>query len=333
MTEPGAARPARRDGTGLAFALLSAVSFGLAGPLAGGMIQVGWSPGAAVTARVLLAAVALAWPAARALRGRWGLLRANFSTLVVYGLFAIVVTQLCYFYAVAHMKVGVALLIEYTAPVAVVCWVWLRHGERPSRLMLVGAVVAAVGLVLVLDVVTAAEVNLPGVLWALGAMVGAAIYFVVSADESNGLPPVVLAAGGLTIGGIGLLLAGAVGVLPMTASLASPTYAGEPIPWWLPVACLGLVTAAVAYFAGIEAGRRLGSRLASFVALSEVLAALVFAWLLLDQLPHIVQLVGGMLVVSGVVLVKLGDRGPGSQAARKASRSGTRAPLRNTELR
>ena len=64
---------------------------------------------------------------------------------------------------------------------------------------------------------------------------------------------------------------------------------------------LGVVTAALAYVTGIAATRRLGARLASFVALSEVLAALVFAWLLLGEVPRGVQLLGGVLVVAGVV--------------------------------
>jgi drug/metabolite transporter (DMT)-like permease len=71
---------------------------------------------------------------------------------------------------------------------------------------------------------------------------------------------------------------------------------------------LGVVTAAIAYTSGIAAGRRLGSRLASFVALLEVLAAVLFAWVLLDELPRTVQLVGGLLILAGVVFVKLGER-------------------------
>jgi drug/metabolite transporter (DMT)-like permease len=59
---------------------------------------------------------------------------------------------------------------------------------------------------------------------------------------------------------------------------------------------------------GIAATRRLGSRLASFVALLEVLFALVFAWLLLDELPAPVQFLGAAVVLAGVVLVKLGER-------------------------
>ena len=45
--------------------------------------------------------------------------------------------------------------------------------------------------------------------------------------------------------------------------------------WWVPLVVLGLVTAAIAYVTGIAASRRLGSRLASFVALVEVVAGVV----------------------------------------------------------
>ncbi|MCU1673017.1 MAG: hypothetical protein JWN77_1130, partial [Frankiales bacterium] len=33
-----------------------------------------------------------------------------------------------------------------------------------------------------------------------------------------------------------------------------------------------------------------------------------FAWLLLGQVPHAVQLVGGLLVLAGIALVRLGER-------------------------
>jgi drug/metabolite transporter (DMT)-like permease len=213
------------------------------------------------------------------------------------------------------MDVGPALLIEYTAPAAIVVWLWLRHGERPNALTLAGAGLGAVGLVLVLDLLSGADLALDGVLWALAAMVGAATYFVMSADTRSGVPPLALAGGGLAVGAIGLGALGVVGVLPMTATTASPTYAGKAVAWWLPFVGLGVVTAAIAYTTGIAASRRLGSRLASFVALLEVVAAVTFAWLLLDQLPGALQLVGGALIVAGVIVVKLGERPPRADAA------------------
>ena len=65
----------------------------------------------------------------------------------------------------------------------------------------------------------------------------------------------------------------------------------------------------LAYKSERAAGRRLGSRLASFVALSEVVASLVFAWLLLGELPRPVQLLGGLVILAGVVMVKLDETG------------------------
>ncbi len=107
----------------------------------------------------------------------------------------------------------------------------------------------------------------------------------LAAKPRSDLPPVALAGAGLAIGALMLAVVGAVGILPMDATTASPAYAGNAVAWWLPLLGLGVVTAGLAYCTGIAASRRLGSRLASFVALLEVVAGVAFAWLLLDQLP------------------------------------------------
>jgi len=73
------------------------------------------------------------------------------------------------------------------------------------------------------------------------------------------------------------------------------------------VLALGVVTAAVAYVSGILASRLLGARLASFVALLEVLFSVVFAWLLLAELPGALQLLGGALLLAGVIVVRAGE--------------------------
>lgn len=325
MTNDTQAGPDMR--IGLPIALASAASFALSGPLARGLIDVGWTPAAVVLARIAIAALVLAPLAWRALRGRWGLLRRNARVVVTYGIVPVAGTQFAYFSAVAAMDVGPALLIEYTAPAAIVVWLWLRHGERPRPLTLVGAGLAALGLVLVLDLLSGADLAVEGVLWALAAMFGAAMYFVMSADTSTGLPPLALAGGGLAVGALGLGVLALVGVLPMHATMDAPTYGGTTVAWWLPFIGLGVVTAAIAYTTGIAASRLLGSRLASFVALTEVVAAVIFAWLLLGQMPGAVQLVGGALIVVGVVVVKLGERPAGVRAGRaRAVRPGAAVP-------
>jgi drug/metabolite transporter (DMT)-like permease len=300
--------PQARLGSGLVLALVSAGSFGMSGALARGLIDTGWSVGALVMVRIGVAALVVLPFGLVALRGRWGLLRANLGLVAAYGVTAVAGAQFCYFSAVQHMQVGPALLIEYTAPAAVVVWMWLRHGQRPGVFTLVGAGLAALGLVLVLDLLSGADLSVPGVLWALGAMVGCATYFIIIGDDSNGLPPIVLSSGGLVVGAAVIAVLALVGLLPMHATTASATYAGASFAWWQPLVALSLLTAALAYVTGVAAGRLLGSRLASFVALTEVVAGVLWAWLLLGELPRSVQLVGGLLILAGVIGVKAGER-------------------------
>lgn len=304
--------PRTRTGVrlGLPLAVAAAFAFGSSGAWARGLIDAGWTPGAAVTVRVWVAALVLLVPTVLALRGRWRALRQNAGMVAAYGLLAVAATQLCYFQAVAVMDVGIALLIEYTAPVAVLLWLWLRRGERPTRRSILGAGIAFVGLVLMLDIVTGAQVDVVGVLWALGAMVGAASYFVLSARADTGIPPIALAGSGLLLGAVGLSLAALIGVLPFAWTTADVEYRFGAVPWFVPVLAIGVIATALAYVLGIVSTRMLGSRLASFVALAEVVAALLFGWLLLGQLPGPLQALGGVLVLAGVVVVKLGEPRP-----------------------
>lgn len=296
--------------SGVGFVLVSATSFGLSGSMARGLMDAGWTAGAATLARVVIASAVLLVPGILAMRGRWHLLRRAWPTVVAYGLFAVTGAQLFYFQAVAHLDVGIAMLIEYIAPIAVVLYLWARFGHKPGPLTVAGAVIAAFGLVLLLNVVGGGHISLVGVGWALAAMVGASVYFVISSDTSTGLPPIALAAGGLVVSVVGLGAAAAVGVLPIAFSAQPVHLVPFNAPWWVAVLLIGVVSAAVAYVTGIAGTRRLGARLASFVALFEVVAAAGFAWILLAQSPLPIQMVGAGLVLVGVIVVKLGESAP-----------------------
>lgn len=254
-----------------------------------------------------MAAVALAVPAALQLRGRWHLLRRGWPNVVLFGLLAVATCQLAYFFAVERLSVAVALLIEYSGVILVVVWLWLRRGQRPRPLTLAGAAVAIAGLALMLDVFGVITVDPIGVLWALLAAVGLAAYFIISADQSHGLPGLATAAGGLVVGALALLAAGASGLVPFRWHASDVSLFGSELPWWSVIAALALFSTALAYSVGIAASRRLGPKLASVVAFSEVGFAVLWAWLLLSELPAAVQLLGGLLLVAGIVLVRLDD--------------------------
>jgi drug/metabolite transporter (DMT)-like permease len=299
---------ARLGGSGLALALTSAGTFGMSGIFATSLIDIGWTPGAAVATRIALAAVLLAVPAVVQLRGRADLRTGRaVRTVLLYGVFAVGVPQLFFFNAVEHLSVGVALLLEYLGILYVVGWLWLRHGQGPRRLTIAGGVSALVGLVLILDLFGTQHIDVVGVLWGLGAGVGLAVYFVMSAHAEEPLPPLAMAWLGMTAAAVVLALAGVAGLLPMHVEFGQVRLAGHEVSWLVPVLGVALVSTAVSYVTGIAATRRLQAKVASFVGLTEVLFAVLFAWLFLSQLPDGLQILGGAFIVAGVTLVRIDE--------------------------
>lgn len=297
----------RSAGVGLGLALLSAATFGTSGTFARSLIEAGWSAEAAVAARVGIAALLLAVPTVLALRGRWHVLRRNLSSVGLFGLLAVAGAQVGFFNAVRYLPIGVALLLEYLGIILVVFWMWARHGQRPRRLTLAGSVAAMLGLFLVLDLTGSDRIDPVGVLWGLGAAVGLAAYFVLSARVDEQLPSVAMASSGMAVGAVVLLALGAFGALPLRAHLGDVQFAGQTMSWLVPIVGLSLVAAVISYVAGIGAARILGARLSSFIGLTEVLFAVLFAWLFLSELPVPVQLLGGALIIGGVILVRIDE--------------------------
>jgi drug/metabolite transporter (DMT)-like permease len=299
---------------GLLFAVASAFMFGSSGPFAKSLMEAGWSPTAAVTARLAGGAILMA-VFATIVKPDWirEALRHS-KTVVAYGLIPIAGAQLCYFNAVAHLSVAVALLLEYTAPILVVGWVWATTRRRPSGLTLLGVALAIAGIMLVLNVFAGAHINVVGIVWALAAAVCAACYFVmsssvsVSATDGDGLSAVTLATAGLIVGATAVATLGATGLMPLTFTTNDAVVAGWTTSWLVPVIALALIPTAIAYTLGIMGVARLQPRFASLVGLSEVMFAVLAAWVLLGEAITPTQAIGGVVVLVGLALARQGDR-------------------------
>lgn len=318
----------RTRSPGLGIAVLSAAAFGTSGTFASSLIDAGWSPAAAVTARITVAALLLTGPALVALHRRWGRLRRAAGRVTGYGLVGVAGCQFCYFNAIQRMPVGVALLLEYLGAVLVVGWLWLRHRQRPRRLTVAGSVTAIAGLALVLGPGGSGRISPAGVMWGLLAAVSVAVYFVLSADSGDRdgrggaaqapepLPPIAMAWAAMCVGAAALAALGGAGLVPMTATRRDVGLLGHRVSWIVPVLGVALLATVVGYVAGISAARKLGAKLASFAGLAEVLFAICYAWLLLHQLPSVLQFAGGAFIFTGVALVRVDElRGSGSGPA------------------
>ncbi len=289
---------------GLAIAVLAAACFGMSGAFIKPLLEAGWSPGAAVTVRALTGGIILAPIAVYSLRGNWAALWRGRWRVLGMALIGVAGCQLVYFAAIQRIPVGTAILIEYMAPLLLVAVVWARTRRVPNAVVLIGSVVALLGLVLVVSPSGAGSFDALGLGFALAAMVGCAVYYVVAARPSDGLPSVALAAFGLLIGGLALGVTGLVGAVPFTASFSDVRLFGESVPWWVPLLVVGIAATAIAYATSIAATKMLGSRLASFAGLLEVVFATFYAWLLLGERLTVLQFLGGALILAGIAFVR-----------------------------
>jgi drug/metabolite transporter (DMT)-like permease len=116
-----------------------------------------------------------------------------------------------------------------------------------------------------------------------------------------------MAWGGLCTGALFLAVAGGTGVLHLSAHAGDIELLHRHISWIVPVLELSLVSAVIAYVAGIAAARRLGARLAWFAGMAEVFFAVLYAWLLLGQTPSALDFTGGAFMLGGVILVRIDE--------------------------
>lgn len=296
----------RAGSIGLFAAVGAAIAFAGSGPFVKPLLEEGWTAGGAVLVRVLLAALVLAPIVAFAVRRDARVLLRRWKWITGYGVLGIAGGQVAFYLAVERLPVGIALLIQYMAPVLLLLAVWLRTRVRPATLSLIGTVLAIVGLVCVIDLAGEGGLDPIGIAFGVLAAIMTCIYFLIGANAPNDLPPVALIGGGLGIASVSVALAGTVGIVPLVVDFAgTAVLLGNVVPWWVPMGIVVLIGTVGGYVLGTIGAKLLGSRLASFVGLLDVVATVVVAALLLGEIPTLMQFLGGALILAGVIAVRL----------------------------
>jgi drug/metabolite transporter (DMT)-like permease len=312
-TREGAAVRGSRGLVGIALGLGAGLAFGAGGVFVKPLLESGWSPGAAVLARISIGALLLAVPGLIALRFDLRPLWRARWTILLYGLVAVAGVQFAFYASLERIPVSMTLLIEYLAPIALVLFAWARTRRMPQLIVLGGSVLAIGGLVLVIGP-GGGDLDPLGLAFAAAAMIGVCVYYVIGERAADQLPPVSLVAAGFVVGAVALAITGAVGLLPMEASFTDVPFLGGTAPWWVLLLTVGALSTAFAYMAGIAAIRMLGARLSSFLGLSEVVFAGIVGWILLGEALGPLQILGGVLILGGIVLVRM-ERAPADAAS------------------
>lgn len=218
--------------------------------------------------------------------------RDDLPQLAFLGVCGLALVHATYYAAIDRLEIGVALVIQYTAPLLLLLWLRFRHGRRlaPS---LWGAVALSIsGCALVVRAYDPGSLDGLGILYAAGAAVTFAIYLVASERSGQRYEPVTT-----------LLWAFAFATLFWAVVQPWWSFPFGDVDIWLGLGVIFIGTL-LPFICVVGALRHLPApRVAVAATLEPVLAAL-FAWRLHDEHLTLVQLVGGALVLGAVLWVQ-----------------------------
>ncbi|AZZ45478.1 EamA family transporter [Pseudomonadaceae bacterium SI-3] len=246
----------------------------------------------------LLALTALVFWRRESLR----LSRTTWRWQILLGLL-ITVQSFCIYSAVARIPVALALLVVNLSPILLALLTWALGGPRPTRHALAIMGLILVGLVLVLDVPTRLMTSeapdaqwTAGILFSLTAAGVFALALWVTEHKLSGMAGSVRSMLTLVVVFGASALLGASGVIPGSLGLPSAT-AG-----WIALGCLVLLYGA-AFSTLFICMPRLNIARNAPVMNMEPVAGMLLGWLVLGQLLAPMQILGGLIVVGGIVLL------------------------------
>ncbi len=296
---------------GVFFALTAAVLFGLNGSTTKVIIQSGVSAEQVVFIRSLAAGViALIW-ALIANRSQLRVERRLIPRLLLLGVVGVGFLQYFYSQAVVLLPVGIALLIEYTAVLWVPIVALVFFKEPVKKQIWFGAILVLGGLSVVAQIWDT-QLDPIGVLFAFAAAASLSTHFIVGERVQRHLPTNVTMAYGMGIATLFFLPFSNLGAFDYGSlwqqTDLSGNLAGTTAPLWLMLLVLGVAGSFLPMAFTFLALRHLSATLVGVVATSETILAALFALLWLGELISLTQALGGMVVVTGIVLAQTSRR-------------------------
>jgi len=256
-----------------------------------------------ISASALILILWLLWRDRAALR----LKRREILPFLAFGGIGLVCVQWTYFEAIDRVPIGIALIIEYSAPLLVALWVRFVWKRRLPLLAWAAIPVALGGLALVLGLGGGqlAQLSTAGLLWSVAA--GAAYaYYVLHAESLTRVrsAPAVLGIG-LAFGAVVLSVVMPWWSFPWSALATTASSAPLDLPAWLYctfVVVLGTVVPFALMLAGVH---RIGADGASVTAMLEPILAGAVAWVALGQVLTTEQVIGGAIVLAAVTAAQV----------------------------
>lgn len=226
--------------------------------------------------------------------------------LIVFGVFGFAAVNVFYFIAILRLNVGIALIIEFTAPIWIALWMRFIQKKAVSRLMWWGLVVGLTGLLLIAQVWRGLTLDGLGIIFALLDALALALYFLVGEKLVGTKSSEATMAWGLGISSLFFAI-----ILPWwsfpfaklgdTVNLTG-RLEGSTTPTFYLVLWVVLFGTAIPYFLVLNGLRGLSAATSSAIGMLEPVFGGIFAWIFLFEKLNLVQTIGAVVVLIGIYL-------------------------------
>jgi drug/metabolite transporter (DMT)-like permease len=234
--------------------------------------------------------------------------RRELLLLVAFGVVGVALVQWLYFVAIENLPVGVALLIEFTAPLFVALFARFVYEERIRRRIWAAVALCLVGLAVVVEVWAGVAFSTVGVTAALGGALGLTAYLLMAERERRHRDPVSLTFYGFLFATALWAVVQPLWEFPWDVLDDSVSLQGnlseQTAPVWALVGFVVVVGTIITFSLLTGALRHIPATRASIVATLEPVIATGVAWVWLGESFGTAQLVGGAIVLAGIFLAQ-----------------------------
>jgi drug/metabolite transporter (DMT)-like permease len=234
--------------------------------------------------------------------------RRELPFLALFGVAGLAFVQWFYFLAIHRLEIGIALLIQYVAPVLVALYARFLHAEHVRRRIWVALILALAGLSFVVDVWGGFALDPWGVAAALGSAVTFSLYILLAEHAVGRRDPVSLVFWGLAFAALFWAIVQPWWSFPFGVVDESVVLDGRILstdaPVWLLMAVVVVVGTIVPFGLLVGALRHISATRAGVTAMWEPVAGALVAYAWLGESLSGGQLAGGALVLAGILLAQ-----------------------------
>jgi drug/metabolite transporter (DMT)-like permease len=224
--------------------------------------------------------------------------------LLLFGIVGVTLVQAFYFVAIERMYVGIALLIEFTAPIWILLFLRFVLKKYVPKGLWYAIILAFTGLLMITQIWSGLSVDQIGLIAAFLDAFALAGYFLIADLLGKTKTSGSIATWGFGVASLVLFFALPIWNFPVGALSNEMNllgrFEGYSLPGWVLVLWIVLMGTIAPYLFVISGLKLMSASTASIFGMIEPVLAGIFAWWWLNESLTTIQLIGCLVVIIGI---------------------------------